>query len=226
MPTATTRRVSDEGTQVAGRAADEGRQVASQAADEARDLTSTAAERGGELVRTAKEDARQLVGTVKERAGEVTEQLSSQGRSLVQETKTQLESQTREGAQRLAGAFRQFGEQAQALGEGRPEDAPTLSDYVFRAADVSYGAADRLSNLADDIETRGVTGVLSDLQGFARRRPGVFLLGAAVLGVGVGRLVKAQSGQDEDDGYDDGTIDVAPRAIPARTQSTRAGAVR
>lgn len=225
MPTATTRRVSDEGTQVASTAASEGRQVAGQAADEAREIGSTAAERGGELVRTAKDDARQLVGTVKERAGEVTEQLSSQTRSLAEETKTQLETQAREGAQRLAGAFRQFGEQAQALGEGRPEDAPTLSDYAFRAADVSYGAADRLSNLADDIETRGVTGVLSDLQGFARRRPGVFLLGAAVLGVGVGRLVKAQSAQDEDD-YDDGTIDVAPRAIPTRTQSARARAVR
>jgi uncharacterized protein YjbJ (UPF0337 family) len=215
--------VSDEGTQVANRAADEGRQVASQAADEARDLTSTAAERGGEIVRTAKQDARQIVGTVKERAGEVTEQISSQTRSLAEETKSQLESQAREGTQRLAGAFRQFGEQAQALAEGRPEDAPTLSDYVFRAADVSYGAADRLSNLGDDIEARGFTGVLQDLQGFARRRPGAFLLGAAVLGVGVGRMVKAQSSQDDDE---DEAIDVAPRAIPARSQSTRARTVR
>jgi hypothetical protein len=37
--------------------------------------------------------------------------------------------------------------------------------------------------------------VLEDVQTFARRRPGVFLLGAAVLGFGVGRYVKAEAAQ-------------------------------
>lgn len=233
MPTATTRRISDEGTQVAEdatqqgrqvarRAADEGRQVAGRAAGEAKEITSTATERGGELVRAAKQDARQLAGTVRERAGEVTEQLTTQTRSLAEETKSQLEGQITTGAQRLAGAFRQVGEQAQALGEGRPEDAPTLSEYVFRAADGCYSAADRLSSLGDDIEARGVGGVLGDLQGFARRRPGTFLLGAAVLGIGVGRLVKAQSAEKETEEDDEH----AALELPAGTRSTRARAAR
>ncbi|MFN2504643.1 MAG: hypothetical protein ABR540_10535 [Acidimicrobiales bacterium] len=197
-------------------AASQSRQVAGGAADEAGGLASTAAERGGDLVRVAKEDARQLAGTVRARAGEVTEQLTSQSRSLVEETKGQLEGQVRTGTQRAAGGFRQLGEQVQALAEGRPEDAPALTDYVWRAADGCYGVADKLHGLGDDIETRGFAGVLGDLQSFARRRPGTFLLGALAVGFSVGRMVKAES--EADDTEED---DAVQPAIPARTRAVR-----
>lgn len=216
LPAATTRRASDEGTKVARVATNQSRQVAGRAADEAGGVASAAAERGGDLVQVAKQDARQLAGTVRARAGEVTEELTTQGRSLVEETKGQLEGQVRTGAQRAASGFRQLGEQVQALAEGRPEDAPAITDYVWRAADGCYGVADKLHGLGEDIETRGFTGVLGDVQSFARRRPGTFLIGALALGFGVGRLVKAESA--EDDAQEDEPIGAA---IPTRTRAVR-----
>ena len=216
MPTATTSRVSDEGTRVARVASGRTREVAGQASEEAQSVASSAAERGGEMVRVAGQDARELAGTLKARAGEVTDELSSQGRSLVEETRSQLLGQARAGGDRVAGSIRRFGEQAQALAEGRPEEAPQLAEYAWRAADSCYGAADRLHGLADEIETRGVGAVLEDLQGFARRRPGTFVLGAVALGFGVGRLVKANA--NEDDESDDEELEPVR---PARSRGVR-----
>jgi len=219
MPTATTSRGSDEGTRVGRVAAGRSREVAGQASEEAQDVASAAAERSGEIVRTAKEDARQIAGTVGARLGEVTDQLSTQGRSLVDDARTQLQTQARSGTQRVAGTLRQFGEQAQALAEGRPHHAPQLTDYAWKIADGCYGAADRIHSIADDIEENGVGGVLDDLQRFARRRPGAFLLGALALGFGAGRLVKANNeDSDEEEDGDDELVAGSRRALPARSR--------
>jgi hypothetical protein len=218
MPTATTTRVGEEGTRAARVATGRSRQVAGEASEEAQNVAAAAAEKGGELVRSAKDDARQIAASVWSRGGEVTEQLSTQGRSLMQETRAQVQAQARTGTERTASTLRQFGEQAQALAEGRPEDAPQLSEYVWKVADSCYGAADRIYGLADDIEQRGLGGVLEDVQTFARRRPGTFLLGAVVLGFGVGRLVKANAEQESDDEEEEET---PRRAAPARTRGVR-----
>ena len=180
--------------------------VASEATDEARDVASVASDRASELVHAAKGETRDLAETVRERAGEVTGELVDQGRTVVGETREQLESRASAGAEQLAGAMRDLGEEARALAEGRPEDAPHLSGYVGRAADSFYASADRLYGLAGDVQERGLGGVLDDLQGFARRRPGAFLLGAVALGFGVGRAVKAErqrKAEDDQGAYDD-----------------------
>ena len=197
MPTATSSRARPRaGAQAARQAVDETTEVARRSADrvtqEARDVASTAAGRGGALAQEVKQDARQLAGTVRERAGEVTGELAVQGRSLAEDAVAQLKQQGQSGAMQLADGFRQLGEEAQALAEGRSDEAPRLQPYVYKAADGLYGAAESLYRMADDVETRGVGAVLDDLQQFARRRPGAFLLGAAVVGFGVGRLVKVQ----------------------------------
>ncbi len=217
MPTATTSRVRDEGTRAARVATGRSRQVAGQASEEAQSVASTAAEKSGELVREAKEDARQIAASVWSRGGEVTEQLSTQGRSLVQETRAQIQTQARAGTERTAQALRQFGGQAQALAEGRPEEAPQLAEYAWKIADSCYGAADRIYGLADDIDQRGFGSVLQDVQSFARRRPGAFLLGAVALGFGVGRLAQANAEQDEEEEPEQPTR----RAAPSRTRTVR-----
>src|SRR5690606_38442178 len=45
--------------------------------------------------------------------------------------------------------------------------------------------------ISDYLERQGVEGLVADLQGFARRRPGAFLGGALLAGLAVGRLAKA-----------------------------------
>lgn len=205
MPTATTTRARRAGADVAQQAAGQSRRVATDAADEARDVASNAAERGSAVAQQAKDEARDVVETARARAGEVTEELSAHGRSLLEQTTSQLEQQAQVAAQRAAGSFQKLGSEAQALAEGRPEEAPVLTEYAWKLADGAYGASDRLHQLATDVETRGLTGVLDDLSTYARRRPGAFLLGAAVVGFGIGRVVKAEQARRQSDGDDDAT---------------------
>jgi len=194
MPTATTARSRASAPRAA-------RRVAGEATEQAKEVASTAAERGGALAQDVKQEARQLAGTVRDRAGEVSEELAVQGRSLAEDAVSQLKQQAGAGTVQLAHGFRELGEEAQALAEGRPADAPRLGPYVYRAADGLYGVAEGLYNIADDIENRGPGAVLDDLQRFARRRPGAFLLGAAVVGFGVGRMVKVQRNEPEPNQY-------------------------
>ncbi len=61
----------------------------------------------------------------------------------------------------------------------------------------------------------GIAGVLSDVQTFARRRPGAFLLGAAAVGVVAGRAVRAAKAEDPET--------TKPPVLPRRTGTTRGG---
>ena len=196
MPTATTTtRARSEAAQVADVTTEAGRNVASGAAEEAQQVASSAAERGGALIQQATDNARQVAETVKTQASDVTTELLGSGRSLVDDARSRLQAEATALPERAAGSLRSLGEEVQALAEGRPDEAPTVSRYVWRAADGFYGAADRLHAMAEDMQERGVSAVLDDVQTFARRRPGMFLLGAAVVGFGVGRYVKAEAAE-------------------------------
>ena len=225
MPTATTTtRARKEAAQVADVTTDAGRSVASGAAEEAQQVASSAAEKGGELIHQAGDDARQLADAVKTQASEVKGELLGSGRSLVDDARSKLAAEARGVPERAADSLRGLGEEVQALAEGRPEDAPTVSKYVWRAADGFYGAADKLHAMADDIQERGFSGVLGDVQTFARRRPGVFLFGAAVIGFGVGRYVKAEATERREQKEAEEAEQEAEQAIaPARSALPPAG---
>jgi hypothetical protein len=227
MPTATTTRARRAGADVAQETAGQSRRVARDAAGEARGVASGAAQRGSAVAQQAKDEARDVVETARARASEVTEEISSHGRSLLEQTTSQLEQQAQQAAQQAAGSFQKLGSEAQALAEGRPEDAPVLTEYAWKVADGAYGAADRLHELANDVETRGFTGVLDDLSTYARRRPGAFLLGAALVGFGIGRVVKAESARRQSgDGVQATQAGDGQAEAPAPRQAitTRAGA--
>jgi hypothetical protein len=86
-------------------------------------------------------------------------------------------------AKRAADALRQWAGDLSDLAAHAEKDSPARS--------LAAQAGDRGQRAADYLESKGVEGLLSDLQGFARRRPGAFLGGALVAGMAVGRLTKA-----------------------------------
>jgi hypothetical protein len=94
--------------------------------------------------------------------------------------RSQADAQTARAAESIAG----LGEQLRALVDGRPEDAPVVRDYLQQGAD-------RIGAFADRLQRDGLDGAVADVQRFARRRPGVFLLGALGVGLGVGRLLRS-----------------------------------
>ena len=67
------------------------------------------------------------------------------------------------------------------------------------AAEVARQAAERARSFSSSIDGREPAELLDDLRGFARRRPGLFLLGALAAGVVAGRLARgaaSSSGSD------------------------------
>src|SRR5690606_9991834 len=86
-------------------------------------------------------------------------------------------------ARRAAGTLRQWA--------GDLSDLADHARHDSAARGLAAEAADRSHRAADYLERQGVEGLVADLQGFARRRPGAFLGGALLAGLAVGRLAKA-----------------------------------
>lgn len=222
---------AESGRQVADRAAGETSRVASRAKDSGEQVARTARRQSSAVARVAADSAREVKGTVRVQAAQVREELAAQGRTVVEEALTKVQGQSQAQARRAGEGLSRLASEAQALAEGRPEEAETLRDYLTQGADRLMEAADRFYGLADEIDERGIEGVVSDLQRFARRRPGVFLLGAAVAGFGVGRAVRSvqaddDAGADEAlDGYGTDELDYegAGRRSVARAPRALAG---
>ncbi len=205
----------DQGRQVASTAIDQSQQVASTAKQQSQRVASTAKAQGQQVLRSTADQASQVATTAKEQAAEVASHASEQVGNLLEETKTRIEEQVATGASRLGEQLQRLGEEALALSDGRPGEAPTVQGYVKRAADTLLDAADRAYGLSEDVQIRGIGGALSDVQTFARRRPGVFLLGAAAVGVVAGRAVRAAKAEDPES--------TETPVLPRRAGTTRGG---
>ena len=119
------------------------------------------------------------------------DEAASQARGLVDQAKNELRDQGRSQADQVANAVRRVADQAEALAEGRVEEAGNVRDYAQQAGD-------RMHQLADELGQRGIDGVLNDVQNFARRRPGAFLAGCAAAGFVAGRLIRGGAASSGD----------------------------
>jgi arylsulfatase A-like enzyme len=145
--------------------------------------TSAAGEQRQETAERAASEASQVTETAKEQARQVKDEVASLGRGLVDRAKSELHDQGRSQADQVAHAMRRVSDQAGALAAGRVDEAGNVADYVRRAGD-------QVGRVADRLDQRGVDGVVNDVQEFARRRPGAFLLGCAAAGFVTGRLLR------------------------------------
>jgi hypothetical protein len=170
--TSTTEAAKQEATQVASTAVDQGKQTA-----------SVAAEAAGQTASTATEGAKQVASEAAQQVTEVTRQATDQARELVGQAQSQLHEQATTQTQRAASGLADVGRQLRALGDGK-------SDEAGIAADAARQLAEKVEQFAGRIEQRGFDGTMEDLKIFARRRPGVFLLGAAAAGFAAVRLGK------------------------------------
>ncbi|GAA2511493.1 hypothetical protein [Pilimelia columellifera] len=134
------------------------------------------------VTETAKAEGAQALGAVKEQAGEVTAEAGRQARSLASEATSQLSAQAQQQQQRAAGGLRAMGDELKSLTQNA-ESGGAATDLVRQASD-------KLTELAGWLEHREPGAVLAEVKDYARRKPGAFLLGAAVLGVAAGRLTR------------------------------------
>ncbi|GAA2894406.1 hypothetical protein GCM10010517_59090 [Streptosporangium fragile] len=144
---------------------------------------------GGQPQSTAQQ-ARSAAGEVAETAkGQtqaVTGEARQQARQVVDQLRDRVSEQTQQQSRRAAQGIRQWADDLASMSEGGKPDSP-VSGVVQQVADGGRRAADYL-------EQHGLTGVVEEVQNFARRRPGAFLAGALAAGFLVGRLAKASGG--------------------------------
>lgn len=138
-------------------------------------------EQGGEVAEDAREQAKEVGETARAGALEVVEEAKHQAVDLIADAREQLHGQARRQTDHLGEAVQDLGDRLHALAEGRSEDAGQVVDYADRLAD-------RLERIGGRVSELGFDGTVEELQRYARRRPGTFLLGAGVAGFAVARL--------------------------------------
>lgn len=145
-------------------------------------VRQTAQKKASEGVGLVSDKATDVAGVAQERAHEVAGETSSQVRNVAGELRDQLQDQAETQTRRLAGSVRQLSDELRTMGESGEPSSP--------ATKAVRQIAGRGQDMAARLEDQGPQGLISDLQDFARRRPGVFLAGAALAGFAAARLGK------------------------------------
>jgi hypothetical protein len=152
--------------------------VATAAKDQAGQVGETAAQAGGQVAQTTKEQAQNVVGEAKQQARD----LVGEARGQVREQAGTQKGRAVDTLRTLAGELDQMAQQGGQAGI---------------ATEVARQASQRAHGLADHLDRHEPAELLDQVRGYARRRPVVFLAGAAVLGVLAGRMTRSlASGQD------------------------------
>ncbi len=132
---------------------------------------------------TAAEEAGHVASTAKSEAGAVAREAKSQLKDLFHQTRTQLSDQAGTQQRRVADGLRSVGGELSSMADN--------SDSQGIAADVVRQVSTRVDGIAGWIGDREPADLLNEVKSFARRKPGIFIAGAAVAGLVVGRLTRA-----------------------------------
>lgn len=146
--------------------------------------SSTTQQKMSAMGTTATEGAKELARDAQGQMRQVAEETKHQLRTLTDEGRNQLRSQAEFQTQRASHNLRTLSDQTRALADGRPAEAGPLVGYL---GDVSG----RLSNWAERLEQRGFDGLVTDVSGFARRRPMAFIGACALAGFAVTRVTRS-----------------------------------
>ena len=162
--------VAESARQAVETARDAGADVARTARDAGTDVASTARDAGADVGRAVKEEALQVAHTASDQAQQV-------GVGVRQRMREEVDRQHRQVADRVGT----FAEELYTMAGERP-DTP--------AGELVGMLATRSRSFAEYLDQHGPDRVLHELQEFARRRPGTFIVAAVAAGFVVGRLGK------------------------------------
>ena len=137
-----------------------------------------------EAAATAADQGKHVAGVAREQASQVAGEAATQARRVVDDARRQvtstLDEQARSQQDRLSGTLRSLSDE---LGEMAGHGSGT-------AGDLAREVADRTRELGRYLDEHEPGQLLDDVRDFARRRPGLFLLGAVGAGLVVGRLAR------------------------------------
>ena len=140
-----------------------------------------AKEQAQQAAGTAAQETKHVAGVAQGEAQKVVGEAKSHVQGLLGEATSQLEDQSRTQRDRLVETLRSLGDDLNGMaGES----------HGGLATDLARQVADRAHDLSSRVDGREPRELLDDVRDFARRKPGVFLLGALAAGVVAGRLTR------------------------------------
>jgi hypothetical protein len=174
---------------------------------------------------TAKEAGSQVASTAADQAKEVADVTKRQAQDLLHQGRTQVREQAIGQQQKAAQGLSSLASELRGLANGTSSGAPGP------ARDLLEQASGKVEEFSSWLQNREPADLLDEVRMFARRKPGMFLLGAAAAGILAGRLtsgVKAVHTGDSGDRnmggrYSGGTNYVDPAPAYTGYESGTAG---
>jgi vacuolar-type H+-ATPase subunit H len=176
----------EQASQVAGSAKEQATQVASSAKDSASEVASTATEKAGQVADTAKAQAQEVIS-----------EATSQVKNLAGELRGQVDEQVGTQRDRVIEQLRAISDDLTTMVQGGEPTSGVAAELVGQVND-------RLQGAVGFLDGKEAADLLSAAQDYARRKPGTFLLGAAIAGLVAGRLTRGirSASSDSDSGYE------------------------
>lgn len=172
--------------------------------------TDVARNEASDVGRSARDAGSQVAQTATDQARQVAAETGRQARDLLGEAQGQARDQASVQQQKAAQQLRTVA--------GELHEMVAKSGQSGVATDVARQAADRIEGAASWLEQREPGDLLEGVRNFARRRPGAFLVGAAVAGLAAGRLTRGLTGgSDRQPGSWQRTVSGAPAASTVET---------
>lgn len=133
------------------------------------------------LEASTEQDIGDVAGTARDQTRRVTEEATARARDVGGTIRDRVSDEADTLAQRAVQNVRAWSDELESMTEGRTSPTGRIVGEV----------AARGRGAADYVEDHGMRGIVDQVESFARRRPGLFLVGAAAAGFTAARLVKA-----------------------------------
>ena len=152
------------------------------ATEKAKDTKDAAVGEAKNVGETAKQAGSQVAATATDQAKQVAQETQRQAKDLLDQGRAQVKDQVVTQQQKAGQSLTSLAQELRSLANGTSEGAPGP------ARDLLEQASSSVENFASMLQNREPAQLLDDVRSFARRKPGMFLLGAAAAGVLAGRL--------------------------------------
>jgi hypothetical protein len=144
--------------------------------------TEVAKDQAATVAQGTAEAGQHVAGVAKDQVAAVATEAGSQAKGLLAQARTELTTQAGQQQQRIAEGLRALGEELHSMTQHDGQSGV--------ATDLAHQGAQRSQDIASWLDQREPGHLVEEVTAFARRKPGMFLLLAAGVGLAAGRLTR------------------------------------
>ena len=147
--------------------------------------SSTQAAKGeaANVGQTAKEATGQVATTATEQAKNVAGETKRQAKDLLGQAGSQVNEQAGAQKEKASAGLRSLADELRSMAEGNGAQSGMVGDLARQASD-------KAQEFAGWLDQRDPGSLVEEIRQLARRKPGSFLIGAALAGIAAGRLTR------------------------------------